>query len=126
MEKHFLVMSSGLTEAQKNVTKELQARVEEFADVFRPLHERQRLHFSTESTYFCIIIALHINHHLFFPLEQSNIANHDQIIQKSHSLCFLLLKLMENTVTTKIVTTNFVLYLYSASRQRTLVFHSLT
>ncbi|CAH3163087.1 unnamed protein product, partial [Porites evermanni] len=41
MEKHFLVMSSGLTEAQKNVTKELQAWVEEFADVFRPLHERQ-------------------------------------------------------------------------------------
>ena len=43
MEKHFLVMSSGLTEAQKHVTKELQAWVEEFAEVILKPHERKRL-----------------------------------------------------------------------------------
>ena len=43
MEKHFLVMSSGLTEKQKHVTKELQAWVEEFAEVILKPHERKRL-----------------------------------------------------------------------------------
>ena len=42
MEKHFLVMSSGLTEAQKNVTEKLQAWVEDFAEVILPAHERKR------------------------------------------------------------------------------------
>ena len=43
MEKHFLVMSSGLTEAQKDVTKDLQGWVEDFAQVCRPAYERKRL-----------------------------------------------------------------------------------
>ena len=51
MEKHFLVMSSGFTEGQKKVTEELKAWVEEFADVFRPLHEGNRLNVSTVSTF---------------------------------------------------------------------------
>ena len=46
MEKHFLVMSSGLTEAQKDVTKDLQGWVEDFAHVCRPAYERKRLKFT--------------------------------------------------------------------------------
>ena len=42
MEKHFLVMSSGLTEAQKQVTKKLQDWVEDFAEVFQQRHEQKR------------------------------------------------------------------------------------
>ena len=51
MEKHFLVMSSGFTEGQKKVTEELKAWVEEFAHVFRPLHEGNRLNVSTVSRF---------------------------------------------------------------------------
>ena len=46
MEKHFLVMSSGLTEAQKDVTKDLKGWVEDFAHVCRPAYERKRLKFA--------------------------------------------------------------------------------
>ena len=46
MEKHFLVMSSGLTEAQKDVTKDLQGWVGDFAQVCRPAYERKRLKFA--------------------------------------------------------------------------------
>ena len=42
MEKHFLVMSSGLTEAQKQVTKKLQAWVEDFAEVFQQAYNQKR------------------------------------------------------------------------------------
>ena len=42
MEKHFLVMSSGLTEAQKQVTMRLQAWVEDFAEVFQQPHNQKR------------------------------------------------------------------------------------
>lgn len=51
MEKHFLVMSSGFSEGQKKVTEELKAWVEEFAHVFRPLHEGNRLNVSTVSRF---------------------------------------------------------------------------
>lgn len=43
MEKHFLVISSGLTEAQKQVTKKLNTWVENFAEVFQQQHENRRL-----------------------------------------------------------------------------------
>lgn len=46
MEKHFLVMSSGLTEAQKDVTNNLQGWVEDFAHVCRPAYEKKRLKFA--------------------------------------------------------------------------------
>ena len=42
MEKHFLEMSSGLTEPQKHVTKKLKDWIEDFAKVFLPIHERKR------------------------------------------------------------------------------------
>lgn len=42
MEKHFLVMSSGLTAPQKQVSEKLQAWVEDFAEVFQQLHEKKR------------------------------------------------------------------------------------
>ena len=42
LEKHFLVMSSGLTEPQKQLTKKLKAWVEDFAEVFQPAYERPK------------------------------------------------------------------------------------
>ena len=42
MEKHFLEMSSGLTEPQKQVTEKLKAWVEDFAKIFLPIHEGKR------------------------------------------------------------------------------------
>ena len=42
LEKHFLVMSSGLTDAQKQVTKKLQAWVENFAEIFQQPHKEKR------------------------------------------------------------------------------------
>ena len=42
LEKHFLVMSSGLTEPQKELTKKLKSWVEYFAEVFQPVHERPK------------------------------------------------------------------------------------
>ena len=42
LEKHFLVMSSGLTDAQEQVSRELNAWVEDFADIFQPAHEAKK------------------------------------------------------------------------------------
>ena len=42
LEKHFLVMSSGLTDAQEQLSRELKAWVEDFAYVFQPAHEKEK------------------------------------------------------------------------------------
>ena len=42
LEKHFLVMSSGLTDAQEQVSRELNAWVEDFAHIFKPAHETKK------------------------------------------------------------------------------------
>lgn len=42
LEKHFLVMSSGLTDAQEQVSRELNAWVEDFAHIFQPVHETKK------------------------------------------------------------------------------------
>ena len=42
LEKHFLVMSSGLTDAQEQLSRELNAWVEDFADIFQPAHETHK------------------------------------------------------------------------------------
>lgn len=42
LEKHFLVMSSGLTEPQKELSNELEDWVEGFASILHRTHERQR------------------------------------------------------------------------------------
>ena len=42
LEKHFLVMSSGLTDAQEQLSRELNAWVEDFADIFQPAHETNK------------------------------------------------------------------------------------
>jgi hypothetical protein len=42
LEKHFLVMSSGLTDAQEQLSRELNAWVEDFAEIFQPAHEKKK------------------------------------------------------------------------------------
>ena len=43
LEKHFLVMSSGLTKLQEELTRELEDWVEDFAPILHWTHEKQRL-----------------------------------------------------------------------------------
>lgn len=43
LEKHFLVMSSGLTKLQEELTRELEDWVEDFASILHRNHEKQRL-----------------------------------------------------------------------------------
>ena len=43
LEKHFLVMSSGLTKLQEELTRELEDWVEDFASILHQTHEKQRL-----------------------------------------------------------------------------------
>ncbi|XP_078382607.1 E3 ubiquitin-protein ligase rnf213-alpha-like isoform X3 [Oculina patagonica] len=42
LEKHFLVMSSGLTEPQEQLTRKLNDWVKDFAEVFQPAHENPK------------------------------------------------------------------------------------
>ena len=42
LEKHFLVMSSGLTRPQKEVTRKLKVWVDNFADILQPPHRKKR------------------------------------------------------------------------------------
>ena len=42
LEKHFLVMSAGLTDAQEQLSRELTEWVENFAEIFQPAHENKK------------------------------------------------------------------------------------
>lgn len=57
LEKHFLVMSSGLTEPQEQLAKKLEAWVEDFAEVFQRDYENKKRFLQEMHVIFYVLIS---------------------------------------------------------------------